>query len=75
MLIRKIIIPSCLSVFLLTACSDSVQRTPGRIYMPDMAYSRAYETYSVTPEQREELLSKGIHYSNIPVPGTIKRGE
>ena len=51
-----------------------VRRDPGRIYMPDMAYSRAYETYSVTPEQREALLKKGIHFSNTPVPGTIKRG-
>ncbi len=74
MLITKTIIPSCLAVFVLTACSD-VRRSPGRVYMPDMAYSRAYETYSVTPEQKEELLKKGIHYSNIPVAGTIKRGE
>ena len=43
--------------------------------MPDMAYSRAYETYSVTAEQRADLLKQGIHYSNLPVPGTIKRGE
>ncbi len=26
------------------------------------------------PEQREALLKKGIHYSNVPVPGTMKRG-
>jgi mono/diheme cytochrome c family protein len=74
MLITKIIIPSCLAAFVITACND-VRRNPGRIYMPDMAYSRAYETYSVTPEQQEELLKNGIHYSNTPVPGTIKRGE
>jgi mono/diheme cytochrome c family protein len=43
--------------------------------MPDMAYSRAYETYSVTDEQKAELLKKGIHFSNTPVAGTIKRGE
>jgi mono/diheme cytochrome c family protein len=75
MLITKIIVPSCLAVLVLTACSDEVRRSPGRVYMPDMAYSRAYETYSVTPEQKEELLKKGIRYSNIPVEGTIKRGE
>jgi mono/diheme cytochrome c family protein len=51
------------------------QREPGRIYMPDMTYSRAYETYSVTEEQKAELLKQGIHFSNVPVPGTIKRGE
>jgi mono/diheme cytochrome c family protein len=42
--------------------------------MPDMYYSVAYETYAVTPEKKAELLKKGIHYSNIPVSGTIKRG-
>jgi mono/diheme cytochrome c family protein len=56
------------------SCSD-VRRNPGKIYMPDMAYSRAYETYSVTEEQKAELLKKGIHFSNTPVAGTIKRGE
>lgn len=55
------------------SCSD-VRRSPGRTYMPDMAYSRAYETYSVTEEQRQELLKQGIHFSNTPVPGTVKRG-
>ena len=43
--------------------------------MPDMAYSRAYETYSVTAEQKAALEKQGIHFSNMPVPGTIKRGE
>ncbi len=70
---RKLI-PFCLSLVVLTSCGDDVRRDPGRIYMPDMSYSRAYETYSVTQEQREALLKKGIHYSNIPVPGTMKRG-
>ena len=55
-------------------CSD-VQRDPGRVYMPDMGYSRAYETYATTEEQKAELLAKGIHFSNTPVAGTIKRGE
>jgi mono/diheme cytochrome c family protein len=75
MRITKIIVPFFLAVLVLGACSDEVRRSPGRVYMPDMAYSRAYETYSVTPEQQEALLKKGIHYSNIPVAGTIKRGE
>ena len=59
---------------ILTGCSD-VQRNPGRVYMPDMGYSRAYETYATTAEQKAALLAKGIHFSNIPVAGTIKRGE
>ena len=40
-----------------------------------MAYSRAYETYSVTDSMKAELAKRGIHFSNVPVPGTIKRGE
>jgi len=39
--------------------------------MPDMTYSRAYETYASTAD----LDSLGIHYDKQPVPGTIKRGE
>jgi mono/diheme cytochrome c family protein len=54
---------------------DGVQREPGKIYMPDMAYSRAYETYAMTEEKKADLLKQGIHYSNVPVAGTIKRGE
>lgn len=52
------------------ACSD-VRRSPGRVYMPDMAYSRAYETYATTAN----LDSHGINYNKMPVSGTIKRGE
>jgi mono/diheme cytochrome c family protein len=74
MQIYKKIIPVCLSLAMLASCSDEPRRNTGRIYMPDMTYSRAYETYAETPEQREELLKKGIHYSNIPVAGTLKRG-
>lgn len=59
---------------LVTSCNN-VQRDPGKIYMPDMTYSRAYETYSVNEEQKKELLKNGIHFSNLPVAGTIKRGE
>jgi mono/diheme cytochrome c family protein len=57
------------------SCGGGVQRDPGKIYMPDMAYSRAYETYALTEEQKAELLKQGIHFSNTPVAGTIKRGE
>src|SRR5690606_36227119 len=65
---------SIISVFTLgviaLACSD-VKRSPGKVYMPDMAYSRAYETYASTAE----LDSHGINYNRLPVPGTIKRSE
>jgi len=54
----------------LIGCSD-VRRHPGRDYMPDMRYSRAYETYSPT----DNLKALGINYTGMPVPGTVKRGE
>jgi mono/diheme cytochrome c family protein len=66
--------PFCLSGLLLASCGSDVRRDPGRVYMPDMAYSRAYETYALTPEEKEILLKQGIHFSNTPVPGTMKRG-
>ena len=49
-------------------CSD-VKRTPGKVYMPDMANSRAYETYSVNP-----VFADG-RTNQAPVAGTVKRGE
>lgn len=63
------------AIVVLAASCDGIKRKPGRVYMPDMAYSRAYETYSVTEEVKKELEKKGIHFSNVPVAGTIKRGE
>ena len=75
MQIYKKIIPVCLSLAMLASCSDEPRRNTGRIYMPDMTYSRAYETYAVTPEQREELLKKGkfirIHRSFIVAKSRI----
>ena len=50
---------------------NKVRRSPGRAYMPDMAYSRAYETYAST----EDLQKKGIHYTAKPVEGTVARGD
>src|SRR5690606_15034553 len=55
----------------MVGCSSGPQRDPGKIYMPDMAYSRALETYSST----EALQEQGINYTRKPVAGTIKRGE
>jgi mono/diheme cytochrome c family protein len=44
---------------------------PGKAYMPDMAYSRAYETYA----SADNLKEKGIYYDATPVAGTIARGD
>jgi mono/diheme cytochrome c family protein len=47
------------------------QRKPSDAYMPDMAYSRAYETYA----DQSVLADSGIFYNNMPVPGTVARGQ
>lgn len=65
-----IILVFALGIVAIISCND-VQRKPSRIYMPDMAYSRAYETYS----DHSNLTSKGINYNNQPVAGTVSRGE
>lgn len=67
---NKFIIASLSALVALTACSD-VKRTPGKIYMPDMAYSRAYESYA----DHSNLAEKGINYNSRPVLGTISREE
>ena len=40
------------------SCND-IKRTPGSVYMPDMAYSRAYESYA----DHSNLAEKGINYN------------
>lgn len=64
------IITILIATIAMVSCSD-VKRTPGSIYMPDMAYSRAYETYA----DHSNLAEKGINYDNRPVAGTIARGQ
>ena len=64
------IITICTVMLAMSAC-NKVRRSPGRAYMPDMAYSRAYETYAST----ENLKAKGINYTGMPVPGTIAVGD
>src|SRR5437868_5383686 len=71
---KEIIISIVAAASLLAACGDKVRRTPGRVYMPDMFYSRAYETYSVTEEQKKEWEKQGMYFTAMPVPGTVKRG-
>lgn len=57
-------------VLAMISCNKT-RRNTGRTYMPDMAYSRAYETYSST----EALDKAGVHYTSMPVAGTIARGD
>jgi mono/diheme cytochrome c family protein len=69
MTMKKISIIAVAVTAVTVACSD-VKRTPGSIYMPDMATSRAYETYA----DHSNLTEKDIHYTAAPVEGTIARG-
>lgn len=61
----------------IASCND--HREPGRIYMPDMAYSMAYETYAQRDSNdfTTDVQNRGgkIFYNESPVAGTIKRGE
>ena len=55
------------------------KRDTGRTYMPDMAYSRAYESYAERDSSvfTTDVNDRGhkIFYNNLPPAGTIKRGE
>jgi mono/diheme cytochrome c family protein len=55
------------------------KRQPGKIYMPDMAYSRAYESYAPRDSTKFTMdpndAGNRIFYNNMPPAGTIKRGD
>ena len=67
-----------IAAIMVTVSSCDSKREPGKIYMPDMAYSRAYKTYikfdSSFTEDSSELGYK-IFFNRKPVDSTIKRGE
>ncbi|WP_345257987.1 cytochrome c [Flaviaesturariibacter amylovorans] len=58
------------------ACGGASGNDPGRAYMPDMYYSRAYEAlgYNNTPEDHD-LSKRGAYWNGMPVPGTMARGD
>jgi hypothetical protein len=65
-------------IVLMTSCKD--KRKPGSVYMPDMAYSRTYETYSEQDSLKftSDINDKGgnkIYFNAMPAAGTIKRNE
>lgn len=67
------------AVLLVSGCRMG-KNDAGKIYMPDMTYSRAYETYAgldstkFTNDQSQVGEGK-IFYNNLPVEGTVPRGE
>ena len=82
-MMRKIlIITGCLALVSgMIGCGN--KRNPGRAYMPDMFYSRAYETYAAfdTSKFTRERNAWGtnenskIFYNGLPVAGTLTRGD
>lgn len=64
-------------VAVFTGCDS--KRQPGKIYMPDMGYSRALETYSLLNDTvfTDNPANTGheIFYNRRPVDGTIPVGE
>lgn len=65
------IIVTVIAVVIITASCNKVRRTPGRTYVPDMTYSRAYESYAST----DALKKEGVFYNERPVAGTMARGD
>ena len=53
------------------AAGCGADEDPGLAYMPDMFYSKAYETYASTAA----LKDSNIHYDRLPVAGTVSRDE
>lgn len=66
----------------IVSCNDT-RRNTGRAYMPDMAYSRAYETYGELDSSKFTTARSDwgtndhtkIFYNRMPVSGTIARGD
>lgn len=73
-----VIAAACLAVSMgFMSCGGAHGDDPGHSYMPDMYYSRAYETYGYNNVggERDTLKNRGINYNGLPVVGTIARGE
>jgi mono/diheme cytochrome c family protein len=70
-----------IATIIVTVSSCDSKREPGKVYMPDMAYSRAYETYALrdsavfSMNALEAYDKHKIFYNALPVTGTMQRGE
>jgi len=66
---KSIVVASLLMILGLAACNTGgLRRDPGRVYAPDMYYSRAYDAYTSNPNFADSQTSR------LPVAGTIARG-
>jgi cytochrome c553 len=75
--IITVLLLSIAGLTVMTGCDN--KRQPGKIYMPDMTYSRALETYTLLDSTyfTTDKNNPGdeIYYNRMPVAGTIGRGE
>jgi cytochrome c553 len=66
------------TTIIISSCGNS-KRNPGSVYMPDMSYSRAIETYvsldSAVFTTDPNKIGKEIFYNAKPVVGTMKIGD
>lgn len=66
---KSIVVAGLLTGLSLAACnSGDMRRNPGKIYAPDMTYSRAYDAYTSNPNFADSQSSR------LPVAGTVARG-
>ena len=75
--IISILVLAIAGIALMTGCDN--KRKPGKIYMPDMAYSRALETYELLNDTvfTNDPSHPGheIFYNRKPVDGTVRKGD
>src|SRR5438309_10720111 len=71
---KLVVITGLVSISAIVSCGAHGDY-PGQAYMPDMYYSRAYETYGYNDVNGEydSLARRGITYNALPVPGTDAR--
>lgn len=76
---KKLIYISTIALSVVMISCGGPKREPGSTYMPDMAYSRAYESYpDLDPDvftNEEGKAGSRIYYDRKPVSGTMKRGQ
>ncbi|MFN8251048.1 MAG: cytochrome c [Ferruginibacter sp.] len=76
---KTVIISALILAAAVAVVSCDSKREPGKIYMPDMAYSRAYETYALRDSTifttDPSQAGHKIFYNSLPVKGTVRMGE
>lgn len=66
---KSIVVAGLLTGLSLAACnSGDMRRNPGKIYAPDMTYSRAYDAYTSNPNFADSQSSR------MPVAGSVAIG-